>query len=209
MGIAIALFCMLFCAMLMRMKGGGIIRESLDGKTISSFGFAVLVFAMSGKPILGLAAGAAWFIGCSPAVRDYLTNLGGYKGPLSFYGWGQHKIVVRICHALADVYFEERSVDDKKLRQFYGWAGTFLRGLAMAIPLGIVFASPFSFISGAVMPVAYWFGMSAWQWAKINDKKNYRKYVDGWSLGEWFWGGAIGLGVAAWHSSGGETWIDF
>lgn len=197
-----AIFAVLFCSMLMRMKGGGIIDPKADGKLCSTICFSVLVFGLTGQPVLALFAGGAWLAGCAPAIKQYLTNLGGYKGPLSFYGMGEYRIINLIVEKLAQAYYHFRPLTENGLRQFSGWVGTALRGLAMGIPLAFVFGWPFVFVGLAMAP-AYYIGIS------LRQQELGGTTIDGWHYGEWIWGGVIGLAVAFWLSQGGNTWSDF
>lgn len=204
------IFSIILSAFFMRIKGGMMPFPLLGGKGASAILFCLLVFFLSGDPVLGLLAGLAWFIGCVPAVRDYLINLGGYLGPFEFTGWGQHPIIVKICHFLAGLYFLNRPVEGIALRKFYGWTGTVLRGMAMGVPLAVAFKSLPLLIVGPAMAPCYFAGMSVLQYVRAKGVKRsvYRRYFDGWSLGEWFWGGVIGFTVKFFHD-GGLAWMKY
>lgn len=174
------LLTILACSTLMRIKGGGVAPTEWHGKPVSILGFGALTFFFTGVWWMGLLGAAAWWLGILFHVRDYLTNLGGYKGALRFFGYGSIKPITFLLRPL------------EQNRQKWGFAATALRGLCMGLPCAAVFQS-FSFlIAGLAMAPAYWLGMSVWQWARKHDPDDYKKYVDGWSLGEWFWGAAIG-----------------
>ena len=188
-----ALFTIFACAVLMRIKGGGVIKVD-HTKLSSACGFSVLVFGLTGNPLLATLGAVAWFIGCAPAVKQTLLNLGGYRGSFRFEGWGEYKIITMPIDFIVD-RTRLKNLPLPKLRQFYGVAGVTIRGMAMAIPMAIVFQSLPMLLIGHAMALCYFAGMSVLQYARANGVKRsvYDDYFDGWSLGEWFWGAAIGL----------------
>lgn len=80
----IAIFPVIFCSLLMRIKGGGlakyqpksrILKILLGGKLLSTIGFGVLCYFMGLPPWQAILCGMGWLAGVSPSIGEDIDDL--------------------------------------------------------------------------------------------------------------------------------------
>ena len=140
-----------------------IIDRILDGKVLSSLGFALVAF----NPFAGLG----WLLGVAPSIGEEIGAIGGYRGH-----WNYND---------RDSWFLSKYVGFRNIR-VWGAVSGLLRGLFMGLCLAITTLNPWFILAGASFPLAYFIGVS------IRQRYERLIAVD-WHLGEWIYGLILGI----------------
>lgn len=105
------------------------------------------------------------------------------------YGWGAYLgalLMGALPHAECEL-IDDLLVKLESKPKLWGFCGTCLTGLIITFLWGLFWADLWLMVSGLIMGPCYWLG------GKINNEEK-----NGWNLGEWIFGGAIGA-VLAWR----------
>lgn len=151
-----------FAEMVHGAKLAKIIDRILDGKTLSSLGFALIAF----NPFAGLG----WLLGVAPSIGEEIGAVGGYRGH-----WNYND---------KDSWFLSKYIKIKDIR-LWGFVSGLLRGAFLGLCLSITTLNPYFILAGACFPIAYFVGVS------IRQRIEKLIAVD-WHLGEWILGAIIG-----------------
>lgn len=181
-------------SIIMRIKGGLKIagKELPEGRAISSIAFGLVMYFFCDRGWFALGDACAWWLANWLPLGEFLGNLNEDPDEKSH---GDIKIIVKLLDYLGPIIFHALDIHatDNNIKLFYGWCGTFCRGVIFGIPLCVTFFSFFPMISAMCMPWCYFFGFQfEKQWPTIFKKQTN---FSGWGVGEMLYGACIGLGI--------------
>lgn len=179
MSVSLAFIIVVVCACLMRIKGGGLVPDSWPARWTSVIGFGILMGLVKMDAIFGLLAALAWLAALAPGLGSYINNL--RENPEEKH-LGDHAAVI----VFMTFIFDRFKIPHTQFN--YGFAGCFLRGIWMGIPLALCFSSGWPLLLAAQFPFAYLAGF----WL---DRKFPAIRSSGWEIGEFIYGAVVGVGV--------------